>query len=145
MRNASICCNRFWERIGRASWSTRSGASRRSRICVIYGRSYGRDRPAMNDMRATPDLTRMIAPASVALVGATEDVSRFGGRCLQRMMEFGYRGRIFPVNPKHREIRGLACYPSLGDIREAPDHVGIVVRAEHVLGIPEACAAAVRA
>ncbi|MBI1966093.1 MAG: acetate--CoA ligase family protein [Betaproteobacteria bacterium] len=95
----------------------------------------------MNGITATHDLRKFLAPSSVALVGATEELSRFGGRCLQRMMDFGYQGRIFPVNPKFRELRGLPCYPSVRDLPEAPDHVGIVVPAGRVLGILEDCAA----
>ena len=83
----------------------------------------------------------MLAPASVALVGATEEVSRFGGRCLQRMLDFGYRGRVYPVNPRHSTLRGLPCYPSVQALPEAPDHVGIVVPAERVLAILQECAA----
>lgn len=80
-------------------------------------------------------------PSSVALVGATEDLSKFGGRCLNHMLEFGYRGRVYPVNPKYSTLRGLPCYPSILELPEAPDHVGIVVAAERVLETLRQCAA----
>lgn len=80
-------------------------------------------------------------PSSVALVGATEDLSKFGGRCLNQMLEFGYRGRIYPVNPRYSKLRSLACYPSVLDLPETPDHVGIVVAAERVLETLRQCAA----
>lgn len=93
-------------------------------------------RPQITDC----DLRPFLAPASVALIGATEEVTRFGGRCLQRMIGFGYQGRIYPVNPKVRELQGLTCYPSVRELPEAPDHVGVVVPAERVLGILRECA-----
>ena len=89
----------------------------------------------------TPDLRRFFGPASVALVGATDDVGRFAGKVLMRMHNFGYQGRIYPVNPRLETARGLKCYASVHDLPETPDHVGIVVPAAKVLGILEECAA----
>jgi acyl-CoA synthetase (NDP forming) len=86
------------------------------------------------------DLKRFFAPSSVALVGATEELTRFGGRCLQRMLAFGYTGRVFPINPRYQELQGLTCYPSIAEVPEAPDHVGVVVPAERVLGVLKDCA-----
>ena len=80
-------------------------------------------------------------PSSVALVGATEDLSKFGGRCLNHMLEFGYRGRVYPVNPKYPTLRGLPCYASILELPETPDHVGIVVAAERVPVTLRQCAA----
>jgi len=92
-------------------------------------------------LRAVPDLTRFFNPRSVAFVGATEDTSKFGGRVLKQMLEFGYAGRVYPVNPKYKKLRGHACYPDLAALPEAPDHVGIVIGAERVLNTLHQCAA----
>ncbi len=88
-----------------------------------------------------PDLRRFFNPASVALVGATDDLTKFGGRCLAQMLEFGYRGRVYPINPRRSKVRDLDCYPSVLDLPETPDHVGIVVAAERVLETLQQCAA----
>ena len=95
----------------------------------------------MSNSESTADLKRFFAPDSVALVGATDDLTRFAGRVLMRMMNFGYQGKVFPVNPRFKVVRGIRCYPSVRDLPEAPDHVGIVVPAERVMGILEDCAA----
>ena len=95
----------------------------------------------MFEISAAPDLKSFFAPASVAVVGATDDLSRFAGRVMMRMANFGYRGKIFPVNPRFAEVRGLKCYPTVRDLPEAPDHVGIVVPAGRVMEILEDCAA----
>ena len=89
------------------------------------------------------DLKKFFNPSSVALVGATDDLSRFAGKVLMRMTDFGYKGKIYPVNPrfKGQKVRGFDCYASVRDLPEAPDHVGVVVPAQHVLGILEDCAA----
>lgn len=88
-----------------------------------------------------PDLTHFFSPRSFVLVGATEDTTKFGGRALMLMQSFGFRGEIFPVNPRGGIIRGLTAYKSVRDLPQAPDHVGIVVAANHVLGVLEDCAA----
>src|SRR5258708_517147 len=98
--------------------------------------------PVAERRKSAEDLRRFFAPRSVALVGATEGSARFGGRCLGRMIDFGYGGKIFPINPRFKELRGLACYPSIADLPEVPDQVGIVVPAEAVLGVLNECASA---
>ena len=87
------------------------------------------------------DLSGLFAPRSVALVGATDHPSNFGGRVFRAMLNFGYKGKIFPVNPRLKEIYGLACYPSVNDLPETPDHVGIIVATERVFAILADCAA----
>ena len=87
------------------------------------------------------DLTRLFAPRSVALVGATDHPSNFGGRVFRAMLKFGYPGKIYPVNPRLREIYGLACYPGIRDLPETPDHVGIIVSTERVFDVLADCAA----
>ena len=82
-----------------------------------------------------PDLKRFFAPKSVAYIGATEDLGKFGGRCVRELIDFGFAGTIYPVNPKRQEIFGLPCFPALADLPAVPDHVGIVLPAT---AIPEA-------
>jgi acetate---CoA ligase (ADP-forming) len=97
---------------------------------------------AINDADTRPpvDLKHFFAPRRVALLGATEGNSRFGGKALGRMIDFGYQGTILPINPKFTELRGLPCYPSIADLPEVPDHIGVVVPANAVLGMLQECA-----
>ncbi len=90
---------------------------------------------------AQTDLTRLFAPRSAALVGATDHPTSFGGRVFQQMTGFGYPGKIYPVNPRLKEINGLPCYPSLKDLPETPDHVGIIVSVQRVFDVLADCAA----
>jgi acyl-CoA synthetase (NDP forming) len=68
----------------------------------------------------------LFAPRSVAIIGASADPTKTGGRPVSYLKKHGFSGAIYPVNPKVIEISGLACFPSVADIPETPD-VGIVL------------------
>lgn len=87
-----------------------------------------------------PDLARFFAPRRVALLGATEDLSKFGGRCMRQMIDFGYTGDLYAVNPKRDQIFGLPCFASIAALPHTPDHVGIVLPAHAVPDALEQCA-----
>ena len=74
----------------------------------------------------------LIAPKSVAIIGASEDPGRIGGRPIAAMLKAGYEGRILPVNPKRDTVQGLPCYASVDDLPEAPEAALIAVPAKLV-------------
>ncbi|HEY4142922.1 MAG TPA: acetate--CoA ligase family protein [Pseudolabrys sp.] len=86
-------------------------------------------------------LRTFFAPSAIAVVGATEDQSRFGGKVMQRLRQFGASGEVFPVNPSSQVVNGLKCYPSIRDLPRAPEHVGIMVPATRVFDVLDDCAA----
>ncbi len=75
-------------------------------------------------------LDALLAPRSVALVGASADPTRIGGRPIDYMRRWGYAGRILPVNPNRAEIQGLPCHPSVASLPEVPDVAIIAVPGE---------------
>lgn len=85
-------------------------------------------------------LHAFLRPASIALVGCPGDLSRPGARPLVYLLQHGYPGRIYPVNPHHREIGGRPAFPSLGALPERPDLVWIGVPGDEVPGVLEEAA-----
>jgi len=79
-------------------------------------------------------------PESVAIVGASRQKNKVGYEILTNMIAAGYKGKIFPVNPKADAIEGLKCYPDLKSIGETPDLVIIIVPAKIVPAIMQECA-----
>jgi acyl-CoA synthetase (NDP forming) len=82
-------------------------------------------------------LVPLLAPRSVAVVGASADPLRIGGRPIATMLARGFAGRILPVNPKRAEVQGLRAYPTLADLPEAPDAAIIAVAAEAAVAAVE--------
>lgn len=92
---------------------------------------------ARESTRMFPDLRKLFAPRRIAYIGATEDVRKFGGRCIRELLDFGFTGELYPINPKRSEVFGARCYPSIEALPEVPDHVGIALPAD---AIPDALA-----
>ena len=88
-----------------------------------------------------PRLVALFQPRSVAVVGATEDRNRVGGRPLHYLRSFGFGGAVYPVNPSRPDIQGYRAYASIEQLPEAPDVAVIAVGADHVPGVVRQCAA----
>ena len=86
-------------------------------------------------------LLPLFSPASIALVGASSDPRKLGGRPLHNLLRFGYAGRIYPVNPGAAEVQGVPAFRSVSELPEVPDQAIIVVPARHVPAALEDCAA----
>jgi len=72
-------------------------------------------------------LQPLLAPRSIALVGASQKPDSFGRAVFEMLRIDGYLGRVYPVNPGYPRIDDLTCYPSLAALPEAPDHVVLSV------------------
>ena len=77
-------------------------------------------------------IDRMLNPRSVAVVGATPRM-QYGGRFLAAALQAAGRISVYPVNPRYEEVQGVRCYPSVSELPEAPDVVGVVVPYHAVL------------
>jgi acetyltransferase len=78
-----------------------------------------------------PNLAKLLSPRSVAIVGAN-DKGNPGARALQNIINVGFDGAIYPVNPNYETLNGRKCYPSLTALPEVPD---LVVSAVPVAGV----------
>lgn len=83
-------------------------------------------------------LARLFNPRGIAIVGARQE-PRGGGQPLHALRCYGYPGRIYPVNPKYRELAGLTCYSSLRDIDGPCDLAIIAISAEGAIDAVRVC------
>ncbi|MFC3124191.1 acetate--CoA ligase family protein [Pseudoroseomonas globiformis] len=81
----------------------------------------------MPQSEADTALSAMLRPRSVAVIGASEDASRIGGRPIAAMLERGFQGAILPVNPKRDRVQGLPAFASVAELPETPDVAIIAV------------------
>ncbi len=70
----------------------------------------------LTQVQAAPGvgLDAFFAAASVAIVGASDDITKIGGRPVQLLRKYGYAGAIYPINPKGGMLQGLQAYASAG-------------------------------
>ena len=82
-------------------------------------------------------LDPIFRPGSIAVIGASDTFPKWGYRMVDRPLKSGYRGAIYPVNPKLKEVDGLRAYASVCDIPSDVDLAVIVVPA---IAVPKAMA-----
>lgn len=87
-------------------------------------------------------LSKLFEPRGVAIVGASADLTRIGGQPVRALHRFGFKGAVYPVNPKYTEIDGLRCYASVADIDGPCDLAVIAVPAKAAIETVRACGAA---
>jgi acyl-CoA synthetase (NDP forming) len=85
-------------------------------------------------------LDDLVRARSVAVVGASQDPTRIGGRPIAFLQQGGFPGAIYPVNAKYAEVQGLRAYPDLEAIPDPVEVAIISVPARDVPGVIEACA-----
>ncbi|MCC7486766.1 MAG: CoA-binding protein [Burkholderiales bacterium] len=88
------------------------------------------------------DLERFFNPESIAIVGASQDLSTISGQPLKFLKSHGYGGRLYPVNPRYAEVAGTRCYPSVAALPEVPELALVLVNAARVADVLEQCGAA---
>ncbi|HSB50234.1 MAG TPA: acetate--CoA ligase family protein, partial [Nitrosopumilaceae archaeon] len=93
--------------------------------------------------KAKPNSTSMemfFTPKSVALVGASATPGKIGNSVLESMAKYDYKGTVYPINPKQKEILGIKCYPSLSEIPGKVDLVIVCVDLSVTPPVLEECA-----
>lgn len=77
-------------------------------------------------------VSHLVSPRSIAIVGASADLSKINGRPLKHLLDKGYAGRIYPINPKYPQIAGVTCYATVAALPEAPDMAVVALPAREV-------------
>lgn len=94
---------------------------------------------AATDKPRASDLSRFLNPRGIAVVGASSDPNRIGGQMLRLLTDFGYRGKVYPVNPRYPEIKGMTCYPDVAAVPQPCDVALVGLSATQVPGTIEQC------
>jgi acyl-CoA synthetase (NDP forming) len=87
----------------------------------------------MTELRAALD------PRSIAVIGASENPNKIGGRPLLYLSRFGYKGRVYAINPKRSEVQGYRSFARLADLPEAPETAIVAVPGDAATEAVEAC------
>ncbi len=84
-------------------------------------------------------LESLFSPESIAVIGASEQPGAVGTRLLHNLVEAGYKGKIYPINPKYETLGDVRCYANIGEIESRIDLAVIATPARTVPGILRDC------
>ncbi|MET8796538.1 GNAT family N-acetyltransferase [Nocardia sp. NPDC004568] len=83
----------------------------------------------------------LLAPRSVAVIGATPSTGRVGGVVLANLLDGTFQGAVYPVNPERRSVRGVHAYPTVRDIPDEVDLAVVAVPAAAIGSVLDDCMA----
>ena len=84
-------------------------------------------------------LTSLFEPKAVAVIGASDREGSVGNVILRNLLEGGYQGRLYPINPKHETVQGLPAYKSIEEIGARVELAVIATKPRSVPEIVEQC------
>ena len=85
------------------------------------------------------NLDKIMKPRAIAVIGASTKAHTIGSDIMKRLQEYGFKGKIYPVNPKGGVIEGLQAYPTVLDVPGEVDLAIVVVNAKFVLSTIDQC------
>src|SRR4051794_41908477 len=86
------------------------------------------------------NLDAALNPASVAVIGASDNPHKVGGRPLLYLARYGYRGAVYPINPARETVQGLRAFARLEDTPHPPELAIVAVAGDEAVRAVEACA-----
>ena len=86
-------------------------------------------------------VAQLLAPRSVAVIGASEDQTKFGGRLYKSLIKHGYAGTVYPINPGRDSLFGIKTFPAVDATPTAPDMVVMALPRDKVKAAIAAAAA----
>ncbi len=84
----------------------------------------------------------LFRPRAIALVGASADTGKHSALPQKHLLQHGFDGALFPINPRRDEVMGLKAYPTVRDVPARVDHAYVMLPTEHVLAAVADCVAA---
>ena len=94
----------------------------------------------MKDDQTGSAIAAIFSPRSVAVIGASSNPTKLGGRPVAFLKDYGFKGDIYPVNAGQAEVQGLVSYKDVRDIPGPVDQAVIVVPSQHVEEALRGCA-----
>ena len=98
--------------------------------------------PSHDILRSRQPLDSILRPKTVAIIGATDRRGSVGRTILENLLRGPFGHSTYPVNPRHDEILGAHCYPTIGDVPRAVELAVVVTPAVTVPGVVRECVAA---
>ena len=119
-------------------FATRDGAIAADvRIVVNFSPVAARYRPKHEDI--VRDMNRIMKPKAVAVIGASSEAGKIGNSVMKNLINGGYQGQIYPINPSADEIMGLKAYKSVKDVPGDIDVAVFAIPAKFVAGAIAEC------
>jgi acetyl coenzyme A synthetase (ADP forming)-like protein len=108
-----------------------------ARLVVDFAFKPEPHRPATWEMRAA--MRRILMPDAIAVIGASPEPGKIGYAVMENIINGGYEGQLYPINPRASVILGRACYPSVKDIPAPVDIAIFCIPARFVAPVLEEC------
>src|SRR5438067_841676 len=119
-------------------FATRDGAIAADvRIVVNFSPVPARYRPKHEDI--VRDMNRIMKPKAVAVIGASSEAGKIGNSVMKNLINGGYKGQVYPINPSTDEIMGLKAYKSVMDVHADIDVAVFAIPAKFVAGAIAEC------
>lgn len=96
---------------------------------------------AATTLQCPLDIERLVDPRAIAIVGASNDPKSISGQPMRFLLQHGYKGTVYPVNPKYAEILGVSCHADIESLPTTPDLALILVAARRVPDMLRQCGA----
>jgi len=93
----------------------------------------------MNRSSQHHELTPLFYPRSIAVIGASRHRGKIGYEIVRNLLDFGFQGKVFPVNPTADVVHSIKAYPTVLDVPDPVDLAVVVVPKEQVLDVVDQC------
>jgi acetyl coenzyme A synthetase (ADP forming)-like protein len=107
------------------------------RIVVNFDQKAPRFRPEEKDV--VTSMNRIMKPKAVAVIGASNEAGKIGNSVMKNLINGGYKGKIYPINPKDPEVLGIKAFKSVKDVPEQIDTAVFAVPAKFVAAALKEC------
>src|ERR1035437_469571 len=91
------------------------------------------------NQKVVHELDSLFKPKSIAIIGASSKELSIGNVILKNLVHFGYTGKIYPINPKEPEVRGIKAYPTIFDVPGTIDLAHVIIPSKFVPQMIEDC------